>query len=50
MGQYAVTTLSREQFEDMVLKKEWYSYVRKKYHAEGRFPDIYDKLGGITKK
>ena len=45
MGQYAVTTLNREQFETTVLKKEWYTYLRKKYHAEDRFPDVYDKLG-----
>ena len=44
MGQYAVTTLSREKFENKILKKEWYQYLRNKYHADKSFPDIYDKL------
>lgn len=36
MPEYALTTL---------IKKDWYIYLRKKYYAEHRFPDIYDKLG-----
>ena len=44
MGQYAVTTLTREYFENKVLRKEWYLYLRNKYHATDSFPDIYDKL------
>ena len=44
MGQYAVTTLTRPEFEKRVLKKEWYLYLRNKYHATDSFPDIYDKL------
>jgi len=45
MGQYAVTTLTRTQFDSTIIKKEFYTYLRKKYYAEDRFPDIYDKLG-----
>jgi hypothetical protein len=45
MGQYAITTLSREDFEKTVLKKKWYNYLRKKYFSDKKYPDIYDKLG-----
>ena len=45
MGQYAVTTLTRSQFDSTIIKKEFYTYLRKKYYAEDHFPDIYDKLG-----
>ena len=45
MCQYAVTTLTRTQFDSTIIKKEFYTYLRKKYYAEDHFPDIYDKLG-----
>ena len=45
MGQYAIKTLSREDFEKTVLKKKWYHYLRKKYFSDKKYPDIYDKLG-----
>ena len=50
MGQYAVTTLSREKFENKVIKNNWYKYLRNKYNATKAFPDIYDKLGSTLKK
>ena len=50
MGQYAVTTLSREQFENKVIKNKWYKYLRNKYNATKSFPDIYDKLGSTLEK
>ncbi len=45
MGQYAITTLSREDYETIILKKDWYNYLRNKYYADMKYPDIYDKLG-----
>ena len=45
MGQYAVTTFNKNEFEDIVLKKDWYEFLRKKYNAENRYPTIFDKLG-----
>ncbi len=50
MGQYAVTTLNRENFEKKVIKNNWYKYLRNKYNATKAFPDIYDKLGSTLKK
>jgi len=39
---YADTFLTREEFEDM-FDLTSYEQVRKKYHAEGAFPHVYDK-------
>ena len=47
MGQYAITTFSREDFEKIVLKKKWYYYLQKKYYGTDKYPNIYDKLGGL---
>ena len=44
MGQYIVTPNTRDDFDKNILKKHWYMYMRKKYHAVGSYPDIYDKL------
>ena len=44
MGQYAITTFSRDEFEKNVLKKKWYYYLHQKY-GQGKYPNIYDKLG-----
>tara|TARA_B100001758_G_C18416918_1_gene620882 strand:+ start:6282 stop:7847 length:1566 start_codon:yes stop_codon:yes gene_type:complete len=44
MGQYIVTPNTRDNFDKNILKKHWYMYMRKKYHAVGSYPNIYDKL------
>lgn len=40
---YADTFMTREEFEQM-FDLSLYRAVRRKYHAEGAFPDLYDKI------
>ena len=40
---YADTFMTREEFREM-FDHTLYDRVRKKYNAEGAFPEIYDKI------
>ena len=40
---YADIFMSREEFENM-FDLTSYEIVRRKYHAEGAFPHLYDKV------